>query len=154
MSNPTWSKAERLSVAGSVAPSVRSAAASRHKVTLIGKDGSPVGVSDTTEVAKSLLARVGIEFSVVPGKRPEYVTCTACGRAVKVKPTGSIPKICRDSATCAPAPKFERSGAGESLSPEALEAEHQKLAALASAKGLPASWVDMVMTARFGVSQQ
>jgi len=55
-------KAERLAIGGAVAPIVRRRADAPRKVTLVDKNGQPVGVTTDVEVAKSLLARSGIEF--------------------------------------------------------------------------------------------
>lgn len=68
---PKLSKAERLAIGTAVAGPVRQQARAPRKVTLVGKDGAPVGVTDSVEVAKSLLARSEIEFSVQEGKRPD-----------------------------------------------------------------------------------
>lgn len=87
------SKVERIAIGGAVAPIVRRAADLPRKVTLVGKDGKPVGVTTSTEVAMSLLARSEIEFSVQEGKRPAYVKCKTCGRPVKVPKFGTI-KYC------------------------------------------------------------
>jgi hypothetical protein len=92
---PKLSKAERLAIGTAVAGPVRQQARAPRKVTLVGKDGTPVGVTDSVEVAKSLLARSEIEFSVQDGKRPEFVNCKTCGRPVKVPPEGRVPTVCR-----------------------------------------------------------
>lgn len=90
------SKAERLAIGGAVAPVVRRRADAPRKVTLVGKDGKPTGVTTDVEVAKSLLARSEIEFSVQPGKRPEFVKCETRGRPVKVDASCSrLPTTCR-----------------------------------------------------------
>lgn len=92
------SKAERLAIGGAVAPIVRTARARR--ITLVDKEGKPSGATTSIEVAKSLLARCEIEFSVQPGQRPEFVTCKRCGRPVKVGDNGRIVTRCRSRAEC------------------------------------------------------
>jgi hypothetical protein len=92
------SKAERLALGGAVAPIVRTARARR--ITLVNKEGKPAGTTTSIEVAKSLLARCEIEFSVQPGKRPEFVTCKRCGRPVKAGDNGRIVTRCRSRAEC------------------------------------------------------
>lgn len=92
---PELSKAERLAIGGEVAPVLRRRAGAPRKVTLVGKDGQPTGTTTDIEVAKSLLARSEIEFSVQEGKRPAFVNCKTCGRPVKVPKCGGLPKTCR-----------------------------------------------------------
>lgn len=92
---PALSKAERLAIGAAVAAPVRQQAKAPRKVTLVDKDGKPVGVTTSTEVATNLLRRSEIEFSVQPGKRPEFVNCKTCGRPVKVPRFGTLPKTCR-----------------------------------------------------------
>ena len=75
---PKLSKVERLAIGTAVAGPVRQQAKAPRKVTLVGKDGAPVGVTDSVEVAKSLLARSEIEFSVQDGKRPDVIVCRNC----------------------------------------------------------------------------
>jgi len=76
---PKLSKAERLAIGTAVAGPVRQQARAPRKVTLVGKDGAPVGVTDSVEVAKSLLARSEIEFSVQEGKRVALQKCARFG---------------------------------------------------------------------------
>jgi hypothetical protein len=93
--SPELAKVERLAIAGEVAPVLRRRAGAPRKVTLVGKDGKPTGTTTDIEVAKSLLSRSEIEFSVQPGKRPAFVNCKTCGRPVKVRSTGTLPTTCR-----------------------------------------------------------
>ena len=88
-------KAERLAIGGAVAPAVRRQAAAPRKVTVVDKDGRPVRETTSVEVAKAVLARSEIEFSVQEGKRPEWVTCKTCGSPVKVRTSGTVPTQCR-----------------------------------------------------------
>lgn len=92
--SPELAKVERLAIAGEVAPVLRRRAGAPRKVTLVGKDGKPTGITTDVEVAKSLLARSEIEFSVQDGKRPEFVKCVDCGLPVKVSKKGPIPRKC------------------------------------------------------------
>lgn len=88
-------KADRLAIGGAVAPVVRRQAAAPRRVTLVDKDGKPVRETTSVEVAKAMLARSEIEFSVQEGKRPEWVNCKTCGTPVKVHAKGGIPTVCR-----------------------------------------------------------
>ena len=98
MTTDKLSKAERLTIGAAVASTVRRAADAPRKVTVVGKDGKPVRETTHVEVAKAVLARSEIEFSVQEGKRPEWVTCKACGRPVKVWKNGLIPRYCPSGA--------------------------------------------------------
>lgn len=95
---PKLTQAERLAVGGAVAATVRRQADAPRRITLIDKDGKPVGLTTSTEVAKSMLARSKIEFSVQEGKRPKFINCKTCGRPVKVERVGVLPVVCRPFA--------------------------------------------------------
>lgn len=136
-------KAKRLAIGGAVAPAVRRQAAAPRKVTLVGKDGKPTGQTTSVEVAKSLLARSEIEFSVQPGKRPTHVACSQCGHPVKVRPTGSIPTRCPEGAL-SPCRRPETA--------EERAADLQSMRAFAGARGLSDEWVGKVYAAKYGRS--
>ena len=87
-------KAERLAIGGAVAPIVRRAADAPRRVTVVGKDGKPVGETTSVEVAKAVLARSEIEFSVQPGKRPEFADCADCGSPYSMPVRGPVSKYC------------------------------------------------------------
>lgn len=109
----TFTKAERLAIGGAVAPIVRRQAMLPRKVTLVGKDGLPVGVATSTDVATSLLARNEIEFSVQDGERPEWVKCQTCARPIKVKRSGVLPTTCRNKThKCACGRPISTAGCG------------------------------------------
>lgn len=144
------SKAERLAIASAVAAPVRQKAARRRPVTLIGKDGQPKGTSDTTEVTKGILTRAGIEFSVQPGKRPEYIRCESCGDLVRVRPRGAVPRVCaksdcrnRPSATLADVERDAR------MSTDARAVERARIEALAAERGMGPEWVETIFRLRF-----
>jgi transcriptional regulator with GAF, ATPase, and Fis domain len=88
------SKADRLAIGAAVAPSVRRQADAPRKVTVVDKDGNPVRETTHVEVARAVLARSEIEFSVQEGKRPEWVTCKTCGAPVKVGKLGPVRRSC------------------------------------------------------------
>lgn len=92
------SPAERLALAGQVAPVLRRRAGSGRKITTVDRDGKPVRVIDDVELARSILKRSEIEFSVANGKRPKVINC-ACGAVVPVKRKAAIPKQCRTCKT-------------------------------------------------------
>ena len=92
------SQASRLTIGGAVAPALRRRTGSARRITIVDRQGAPVRVCDDVEIAKGVLARAKIEFSVVPNQRPEYVFCVACGAVVKVdRPTGRLPTRCRSA---------------------------------------------------------
>jgi hypothetical protein len=111
-------------------------------VTVVGKDGKPVGETTSVEVAKAVLARSEIEFSVQPGKRPSVVSCSVCGYPVKVASTGAIPTRCRPSA---PTPCGR-----PRTTPEERAADLEKIRQFAAARGLPETWADKVYAAKHG----
>ena len=135
-SPPPLSKADRLAIGGAVAPAVRRQAGAPRVVTVVGKDGQPVRQTTAVEVAKSVLARADVEFSVQEGKRPAYVVCAMCGRAVPVPVKGRVPSMCR--VECKP------------FSDEEKAAALDRIRAFAAAKGYPTEWVDTVYAAQFG----
>lgn len=92
-----WCKAQRLQVAGALAPRLRGASertASR-RVSRVDKNGKVVGYITLAEVQKALLRAREIEFEVVDGARPLEVFCERCGLPIKVQGIGTIPKVCR-----------------------------------------------------------
>lgn len=92
------SKADRIAIGGAVAPVVRRQAEAPRVVTVVGKDGKPVRKTTSAEVAKAVLARSEIEFSVQEGKRPEWVACKTCGAPIKVSRYGKPRTVCRPGA--------------------------------------------------------
>ncbi len=86
-------KAERLAVAGAVAPSLRQARP--RKIALVDKDGRVTGYTTSTEVAKSLLAAKKIELEVEEGVRPKEIFCEKCGKIVKTNRSGKLNRYCR-----------------------------------------------------------
>ena len=105
---PPLSKADRLAIGGAVAPAVRRQADAPRVVTVVGKDGQPVRQTTAVEVAKSVLARADVEFSVQEGKRPEWVKCKTCGAPVKVPIKGKLPMKCRGGTHRCPCGKLIR----------------------------------------------
>lgn len=105
------SKADKLAAAGAVAPVIRQrAGVGGRRVILTDAAGRPVRESTDVDVAKSLLARADIEFSVVPGKRPEWVRCKLCGEPVRQPNRGKVRTVCaRKASTCV--------GCGKRLTP-------------------------------------
>lgn len=97
MSEPAkMSAAERLALAGAVAPTLRRKAGAGRRVTVVDREGKPVRVTDDVEIAKGLLARSAIEFSIVNGKRPIFVNCKTCGRPIRTSSRGTTPRtVCR-----------------------------------------------------------
>lgn len=95
-SQPKLSAVDRLAIGGDVAPVLRRRAGTGRRITTVGRDGKPVRVVDDVALAKSLLARSEIEFSVIEGKRPAFVNCKTCGRPVKTSRKGNaVRTVCR-----------------------------------------------------------
>jgi hypothetical protein len=92
-----WSKAERLAVAGAVAPALRSAAreTSTRRVARVDVEGNIVGYTTLAEVQKALLERHKIEIELQPDKRPKEFICERCGKPSKVPKLGVVPKRCK-----------------------------------------------------------
>jgi hypothetical protein len=103
-----WNKAERLAVAGAVAPRLRSQddKTKSRRVALVDKDGKVTGYTTLAQVQKSLLKAREIELDVQDGVRPKEVLCKHCGKTVKVPPKGGKcgqpPTVCIDGCrqTC------------------------------------------------------
>jgi hypothetical protein len=72
-------KAERLALASAVAGQVRQQAQRPRRVVLVDKEGKPKGETTNVEVAKSLLRRTEIEFSVQEDKKSPLKKCAWCG---------------------------------------------------------------------------
>ncbi len=98
---PKMSKAERLALAGAVAPEMRRDAErlQRRKVIKYNQQTEEVtGYTTGAEALKGVLRAIGIEFDVT-GKRPKMAICTRCGKPRKVKPNAPVPKLCLDCVT-------------------------------------------------------
>ena len=110
--NAPSNKAEKLALAADVAPLLRRRAGRGRSVTLVGKDGAPVGTVTDIDIAKSLLARSEIEFDVLPGKRPAWVSCKTCKRPVEVQKLARVPVYCRPGTHSCPCGKVLTGGRG------------------------------------------
>ena len=84
------SRAERLALAGAVAPTLR--AAQERRIARVDADGNVVGYTTHKRLAESLLARQQIEIAVVEGVRPKTVMCEVCGLPAKVLKVGAVSK--------------------------------------------------------------
>lgn len=93
-------KAERLAVAGAVAPSLRSGA-ERAKARRIAreKDGKVVGYTTLADVQRSLLERHKIEIAVTDGKRPKALICERCGLPFPPARKGPPARYCKKCHT-------------------------------------------------------
>ena len=97
-------KAQRLAVAGVVAPFLRdqSAATTQRRVAVIPANLPPdapwaENVKSYTTLAKAQqvqLERQRIEIEVVEGVRPKTVVCENCARTIQVARYGGIPRVC------------------------------------------------------------
>lgn len=81
-------KAERLAIAGAVAPYVREGAEKnrQRRVALVDKDGNVTGYTTLADAQKAILERAKIEIAVVEGNRPEKTICTVCGCVMRTCP--------------------------------------------------------------------
>jgi hypothetical protein len=91
-----WTKAQRLVVAGAVAPGLRDAAerARLRRVARVDKDGAVVGYTTLDAVQAALLRRREIELSVADGVRPKEAICRLCGKTIRVGRLGYVPTKC------------------------------------------------------------
>ncbi len=99
---PPLSKADRIAIGGAVAPIVRRQAEAPRVVTVVGKDGKPVRKTTSAEVAKAVLARSDIEFSVQEGKRPTVIVCEDCAAVARVPTAGRVHTRCRGCRSVRP----------------------------------------------------
>lgn len=90
------SKAERLLIAGAVAPAVRRATDGDRRIAIVDAAGKIVGYRTLADVRKSLLERAKIEIDTGDGVRPKTVVCERCGRLVKVGSRSSVKRVCRE----------------------------------------------------------
>ncbi len=90
-------KAERLALAGSIAPALREKAARtrERRVAIVDKEGNVTGYRALAAVQAELLARARVEIAVDDGVRPGRVLCEECGGLVKIGVTGVVPRRCR-----------------------------------------------------------
>lgn len=107
-----WSKAERLAVAGMVAPALRegSVRARARRVFVTDKDGEIKKVVSLKEVQEGLLSTAKIELAVEDGIRPKEVICRGCKGIIKVEPRGHIPIWCKRCPQCICGKKVRHAG--------------------------------------------
>jgi len=87
-------KAERLVVAGAVAPALRASPTKHARVTVVNVEGQIVGYTTRADLQKQILARAKIELDVVEGHRPDKTVCDVCGRINVVQRIGQPRKRC------------------------------------------------------------
>lgn len=89
-------KAERLALAGVVAPFLRESVerTAKRRVARVDESGNVVGYTTLAEVQKALLKRHQIEIDVQPGVKAVEVPCPSCGLPIKKPKTGCTPKRC------------------------------------------------------------
>lgn len=93
-----WSKADRLRVAGAVAPQLRGQTrrTACRRVGIVNADGVVVGYTSLADVQKALLERHRIEIDVVDGVTPSEIICEGCGVPLPYKPRRKMCVRCRD----------------------------------------------------------
>ncbi len=92
-----WNKAERLQVAGLVAPRLRDQddRTKSRRVAKVDAAGNVVGYVSLADVQKGLLRKQEIEFDVADGVRPKERLCRLCGRPFRVPLIkGRVPTVC------------------------------------------------------------
>lgn len=89
-------KAERLIVAGVVAPVLRSSVNGGRRVAVTDADGKVTGWTTVAEIQASLLAKQKIELEVIDGVRPAEVLCKNCGKSIRTTKNGPLPTVCRE----------------------------------------------------------
>lgn len=101
-------EAERLELAGYIAPALRCVKAdtAQRRVKLVNKDGEVTGEATLGDALKGLAKIHELEHAVADGQRPKEVACQLCGKPVSVaKKASRLPKACRDGCdrqkTCA-----------------------------------------------------
>lgn len=97
MPDDEWTKAERLAVAGIVAPRLRSQSerAAKRRVALVDKDGNVVRYTSLAEVQQAVLLQKKIELEVVEGRRQTAIVCEECGAVEKINTKARRQKRCR-----------------------------------------------------------
>jgi hypothetical protein len=92
-----FNKAERLAIAGQVAPSLRSVKAkmARRRVGLLNKTGEVTGYTTLDKVPTVLLGRAGIEMATHDGVRPKESLCLVCGFFFDIPKRGKAPRVCK-----------------------------------------------------------
>jgi hypothetical protein len=94
-------KAERLIVAGVVAPALRAAPESvrKRRVARVDKDGNVVGYTTLAEVQEKVLLTRSIELAVDDGTRPILVMCRRCGMEFRPRKNGRVFVVCNSCST-------------------------------------------------------
>jgi hypothetical protein len=94
--------ADRARIGGMAAASLRNRPQGTRVVKTVDAEGRVVRVLSDTDLAKKILERAGVEFDVLPGKRPTHKACE-CGRVFAVPPREpgrhgkrSMPSFCPD----------------------------------------------------------
>lgn len=90
-------KAERLAVAGVLAPQIRGQAdrLARRPVKIWNQQtGETVGVMSALDVQKGINATANIEFDVMPDTRPQATPCGRCGAPVPQADRAPLRKHC------------------------------------------------------------
>lgn len=105
MSEPAQrTRAERLAIAGVIAPVVRgqSEQAAARRIYRVDAEGKVVGVTTLAAVQNAVLLAHRLEFDVLDGVRPDTTFCEKCGLPIKpLRNSGKLPKRCRHGEGCA-----------------------------------------------------
>lgn len=93
-----WTKAERLAIAGAIAPTIRSAEVSKRDriVRIKDKNGNTIRTLSLIDLQKELLEKRGIEIDMGDGIRPKITICEDCGCPIFVKKSGVLRTRCDD----------------------------------------------------------
>lgn len=88
-------KAERLALAGAIAPVLRASAKKARRIAVVDKDGNVTGYRTLGEVQEALLAAKKIELEVEESVRPPDRLCESCGLYFRIPmKVGGIPRFC------------------------------------------------------------
>ena len=95
-SDDRWCKAERLAVAGAIAPRLRSQTESalRRRVSRVDINGNVVGFTTLAEVQKALLEKHKLEFDVFDGVKRTEIICELFGLPERIGPMAVGKKRC------------------------------------------------------------
>lgn len=112
MKEEDWNKAQRLAVAGLVAPVLRNRSIEAHKrrVGRLDRDGNVVGYTTLAKVQEALLLKKKIELEVQPDIHQKDVLCENCGKPVRLRHKATAQKRCDECAilTCSCGKKLPR----------------------------------------------
>lgn len=100
MNTELLNKAQRLALAGAVAPVLRASPHKSRRVAVVNADGEIVGYRTLAEVQEKLLEAKKIELDVDDETRPTVALCRVCSLPTQVKKKGKVVAICPKHFVC------------------------------------------------------